>query len=41
MTSPMQMIASQPHHHSPTSYDGNAKGQASTAGYVPSQYSHA
>ncbi|RYN44252.1 hypothetical protein AA0112_g192 [Alternaria arborescens] len=41
MTSPMQIVASQPHHHSPMPDAGNAQGQATTAGYVPSQYSHA
>jgi hypothetical protein len=41
MTTPMQIVASQPHHHSPTPDAGNTQGQATTAGYVPSQYSHA
>ncbi|KAF7675552.1 c6 transcription factor protein [Alternaria burnsii] len=41
MTSPMQIVASQPHHHSAMPDAGNAQGQATTAGYVPSQYSHA
>jgi hypothetical protein len=41
MTTPMQIVASQSHHHTPALDDGDDKGQASTAGYLPSQYDHA
>jgi len=39
MTTPMQIVASQS--HTPALDDVDDKGQASTAGYLPSQYNHA
>jgi hypothetical protein len=41
MTTPMQVVASQSHHATRTLEDEDARGQASTAGYLPSQYSDA